>query len=578
MSHRHLTPDHHTNDRPGTINREVAGPRSTTERPPTTVVRAITARRAAVAVAATVATLAGCLGAVAALGVAGAGLFGTAAAASTGPESGFASDYPAGFSATFGSLESASELSVGSPLVSPASQLTSTAKSEAGEASDSGPAQSGGTVTPEELSTGPVLEWTEIDPGFADLFNFESVDDGRVLARAWGIGDVLAMDGERAVYTDNGTDWTELPLPEGIVIRGIDISGDRWLAYGWTHGDYEHRDLVDRVFFTDDRGANWTEVNLDIPPDSIPEASHCDRVLSVRSAAVSEDGIVVDLWGYRVLDAHGLLAERGLVPDGETVLGWRPGVEDTLVFPLEGRGPVCNPDGDPSTAGSVPGELVFTPEELGFTDEEWTELCPDVAPMRLLWSDGSTAQLADGPEDPYADIFAVDMHVIDNGFEVSAVDDVLTVRQRAKNGGPLSTMATFEGLHPTGELGAGPAGVALTAFPSLGGQLEPSTIGGLPNWRDIDRISEPTGVPLWLGWSANDIDWGWQSLPDAFGVTEGEAWAELAVGRDFVIARVETIVSPTSHEIASWRDDPSADEEFLAMEAPPLRWFIARVP
>ena len=574
MSHRHRTPDRHTNDRSGAINREVAGPRSTTERPPTTVVRAITARRAAVAVAATVATLVGCLGAVTALGVAGAGLFGAAAAASPGPQRGPASDYPAGFSAPVGSLESASEPSVGSPLVA---QVASTAESEAGEA-DSGPAQSGGTVTPEELSTGPVLEWAEIDPGFADLFNFESVDDGRVLARARGIGDELAMDGERAVYTDNGTDWTELPLPEGIVIRGIDISGDRWLAYGWTHGDYEHGDLADRVFFTDDRGANWTEVNLDIPADSIPASSHCDRVLFVRSAAVSEDGIVVDLWGYRVLDAHGLLAERGLVPDGETVLGWRPGVEDTLVFPLEGRGPVCNPDGDPSTAGSVPGELVFTPEELGFTDEEWTGLCPDVAPMRLLWSGGSTAELADRPEDPYADIFAFDMLVVDNGVEVSAVDDVLTVRQRVKNGEPLLTMATFEGLYPTGVLGAGSAGVAVTAFGSLGGQLEPSTIGGLPNWRDIDRIGEPTGVPLWLGWSANGIDWGWQSLPDTFGVTEGEPWAQLAVGRDFVIARVETIVSPTPEEIASWRDDPSADEEFLAMEAPPLRWFIARVP
>ena len=115
-------------------------------------------------------------------------------------------------------------------------------------------------------------------------------------------------------------------------------------------------------------------------------------------------------------------------------------------------------------------------------------------------------------------------------------------------------------------LGAGSAGVAATAFGSLGGQLEPSTIGGLPNWRDIDRISKPTGVPLLLGWSANDIDWGWQSLPDTFGVTEGEPWAQLAVGRDFVIARVETIVSPTSEEIASWRDDPSANEEFLTME------------
>ena len=432
-------------------------------------------------------------------------------------------------------------------------------------------------ATPEELSTGPVLRWTEIDPGFADLFNFKSLEDGRVLARAWGQGDELAMDGERAVYTDNGIDWTELPLPEGIVIRGIDISGERWLAYGWTHGSDEPRELADRVFFTDDRGVTWTELTLGIPPDSIPDSSHCDRFLRVRSASVSDDGIVVDLGGYRTLDAHGLLAERGLVPDGGTVLGWRPGVEDTLVFPLEGGGPACGPEVDPATAGSEPGQLVFTPEELGFAAEEWTTLCPEVAPMRLLWSDGSTVELANGPADPFADALAFDMHAVDNGFSVSAVNDVLRVR-RVENGEPASATATFEGLYPTGVLAAGSAGVAATALPSLGGQLEASTIGGLPVWRDINRIGEATGVPLWLGWSADGTDWGWQSLPDAFGITEGEPWAQLAVGRDFVIARVETVVSPTPEEIASWSESEAAYEEFLAMEVPPLRWFIARVP
>ena len=520
------------------------------------------------------ATVASCLVAVTALGLGGAGLFSSVAAAPASPQSGPASDYPAGFHAPVGSLERASDLSTGG---SPAVQVGRTSQAAASAAGEDGSdqAETAGALTPEELSTGPELEWTEIDPGFADLFHLQSMDGGRVLARAWGIGDELSMDGERVVYTGNGVDWTELPLPEGIVIRGIDISGDRWLAYGYTYGDYEHGDLVDRVFFTDDRGANWTEVNLDIPVDSIPESPHCDTVLSVRSAAVSDDGIVVDLWGYRVLDAHGLLAERGLVPDGETVLGWRPGVGDTLVFPLEGRGPVCNPESDPSTAGSVPGELEFTPEELGVTDEEWTELCPDVASMRLLWNDGSTVKLADLPEMSIDDMLAFDAYVTGNGFVVTAVDDVLRV-QRVEDGEPASTEATFEGLFPTGTLAAGPAGVALTAFGSLGGQLEASTIGGLPVWRDFDRISEPTDVPLWLGWSADGTDWGWQSLPDTFGITKGEAWADLAVGRDFVIARIETFVSPTAEEIASWRDDHSAYEEFLAMDAPPLRWFIAR--
>ena len=502
------------------------------------------ARRTATGVGASVAMLAGALVAASAWGAVGVAGAEPATKAAMRLSEAAAEPHPLGLATQ--------------PLNQAHSQVRESSTTVAARASQTDAGKRGSadpeTLTPEELSTGPVLEWTEIDPGFADLFNFESLGDGGVLARAWGIGDELVLDGERAVYTDNGIDWTELPLPDGIVVRGIDTSSDRWVAYGWTHGSDEPRELADRVFFTDDRGATWIEAIVDIPVDSIPESAHCDRFLFVDSASVSDDGIVVDLWGYRVLDAHGLLAERGLVPDGETVLGWRPGVEDTLVFPLEGGGPLCEPGADSLTAGSNPGQLVFTPEELGFTAEEWAAGCPEVAPMRLLWSDGSTVELANGPEDPFADVFAFDMHVVDNGFAVAAVDDLLRV-QRVENGSPASTTATFGGLYPTGVLAAGSAGVVATAFPSLGGQLEASTIGGLPVWRDIDRRGELPGVPLWLGWSADGIDWGWQSLPDTFGITEGEPWAQLAAGRDFVIARVETFDSPT-----------------------PLRWFIAQVP
>ena len=375
-------------------------------------------------------------------------------------------------------------------------------------------------MTPEALSTGPVLQWTEIDPAFADLFSFESFDNGRVVARAWAVGDEMSLGGERAVYTGNGTDWTELPLPEGIVVRGIDNLGERWVAYGWTHGSDDYGELVDRVFRSDDQGATWTELALDIPADPTTSSSQCVRFLAVDSASISDDGIVVDIWGYRV-------------------------------------------SGEPS------------------------ERCPHVTSMRLLWSNGSTVKLADLPDESIEDILAFDARVVDNGFAVSATDDVLSV-QRIENGELGSPAATFEGLFPTGTLAAGSAGVAMTAFPSLGGQLEASTIRGLSNWRDFDRISEPTDVPLWIGWSADGIDWGWQSLPDAFGIAEGEAWAQLAVGRDFVIARVETIISPTSEELAAWQaescsgnpcsPDACSHDESLHGEAPPLRWFIARVP
>ena len=469
--------------------------------------------------AATIAMLAGCFVAVTTAGAVGAGLIGSVAAAQQPSQSGTSSGYPVEFQAAIGSLEHATETAAGSPSLAPTDRPASQTEVEAGEP-DSGPAQSVGTVTPEEVSTGPALEWTEIDPGFADLYAFESLDSGRVLARAWYVGDELSLGGERAVYTDNGTDWTELPLPEGIVVRDIDNAGERWVAYGWTHGSDDYLELMDQVFLSDDQGATWTELTLDIPAGPTPASSQCVRFLVVDSASISDDGIVLDIWGYQVSD-------------------------------------------DPS------------------------EKCPEVASMRLLWSDGSTVEQASEPETSLADITVFDAYVVDNGFVVTAVDDVLSV-QHATSGEPAATTATFEGLFPTWNLAAGSAGVAMTAFPSLDGQLEASSIGGLPMWRDFDRVSEPTDVPLWIGWSADGTDWGWQSLPEAFGINEGEPWAQLAVGRDFVIARVETIISPTPEELAAWQaqscsgspcsPDACSYVESLYGEVPPLRWFIARVP
>ena len=417
--------------------------------------------------------------------------------------------------------------------------------------------------TPEELSTGPVLQWTEIDPGFADLFNFESLGDGRVLARVWGIGGERVIDGERAVYTDNGIDWTGLRLPDGIIIRRIDISGDRWLAWGRPRSSDDPRELIDRVFYTDDRGADWTELLVDVPPDPEPVSPYCERHLWVDSVLASGERIALVVDGYATFDAQELLADRGLLPDGRSVC---PEYNLTWIM---------------SSDGSAP--------ELAALYEGYAEsavVSDDGFAMRLVSDAGDRiVTSADGliwSEEPsFRHGYLYDTLVADGSLWRAEGDRGAFSVARAGYDSPFTTLATFEELTPTGTLAVGSSGLAATAFPSLGGRLEAGSIFGLPMWRDAGPTDQRSEIPqLWVGWSADGTGWGWQTMADAFGIdeSEGEPWAQLAVGRDFVIARVETVVVPTPEELALWDESEAAYEESPALEAPPLRWFIARVP
>ena len=62
-------------------------------------------------------------------------------------------------------------------------------------------------------------------------------------------------------------------------------------------------------------------------------------------------------------------------------------------------------------------------------------------------------------------------------------------------------------------------------------------------------------------------------MVDAFDITDGVPWVQLAVGHDFVIARVEAWQVPDPGSIS---DGQSATFEVTNDEAP--RWFLARVP
>lgn len=167
-------------------------------------------------------------------------------------------------------------------------QAPTTTLPEEIEASN-GASRSGDTGR-EALAPDPALRWTEIGPGIGRPYGLASVGDGRVMA--------LTDHGEdgRVLVTSDGVHWAALPLPEGIEPLYVNFSGGSWLLSGVEALSVEvlsvealsddgepdpdgpriplteflaQRDppdtFAERVFFSDDEGITWTELNLDVP-------------------------------------------------------------------------------------------------------------------------------------------------------------------------------------------------------------------------------------------------------------------------------------------------------------------------
>ena len=541
--------------------------------------------------------------------------------------------------------------------------------------------------TPEELSTGPVLQWTEIDAGL-DLYGIESVGDGRIIARAWP--DSGAAEGPvtgRIVVTANGIDWTDVPMPADIVPDQIDISGSRWVVAGPEAGADPFDSMPSRAFFSDDEGASWTEVGLVLPSDPTPVSPYVIETSWVTSALESGESIVLVVAGSRRLDLAALMRGRNLVPEGRLLVGWESSLEGSVDLDLVERpGSGATPDAADSFqhgyAYSPVETISLTYDELGFTSEERSVFeDPGFGRVLVYASDGSAAGLVAEHEGwsgsgvgtgegfvimvngPRATVFAshdgrtwTEQPVPDSGSGTVGPDGRiwhkgfdaagdLSIR-RAGFGEPPATVATFEGLRTAGSLAVGPGGLLMTAVHEAGAAFDTTARvptgrvskdgyelrynepeGGITLWdldagtavyvfeseqllseeppegvretydedgiavafedpeagadlvtfsyEDLAPIFDPggdgTAAPLaleeyeppelWVGWSADGTAWGWQLMADAFEIADGEAWAEFAVGGDFVLARVETIELPEIPVDAGGQAESGTDGE-----------------
>ena len=91
-----------------------------------------------------------------------------------------------------------------------------------------------------------------------------------------------------------------------------------------------------------------------------------------------------------------------------------------------------------------------------------------------------------------------------------------------------------------------------------------------------------------IGWSADGTEWEWQTLQEAFGLPESTeddnsfTEVQVAVGQDFVLAKVQTFEFPEavfdeSTNIGVGDRPPSTPYTGPEISASPHRWFIARV-
>ncbi len=81
---------------------------------------------------------------------------------------------------------------------------------------------------------------------------------------------------------------------------------------------------------------------------------------------------------------------------------------------------------------------------------------------------------------------------------------------------------------------------------------------------------------VWVGWSADGAEWGWQAASEAFGIDPSSTVSvELAVGNDFVLAEVSNYGIPWTAPERSVGFNPGPAAGWYPA-AVPRRWFIAR--
>lgn len=411
------------------------------------------------------------------------------------------------------------------------------------------------TVVSDEVPSTSALTWTEDDTSelFAtdllDVYGLETAGNGHVVARAWG-GDA----GSQILVSEVVGDWTQVDIPPGVSPDHIDISGDRWLLAGQ---DTSQFDALARVFYSDNRGANWTEVVIDPVPEG---QSSIVMALTSGQNMVIVLGVTPDFTAFEpqilaLIAAEGLVADDTPIEDwsteNNTVNFWIAGSPDPLSFEISdeerssldtsmGDGPISVYSSD-GGAATVTGQYVSW-HTTGASNAEGFYIAFTTPYDELLltsvdgvnWTETSIAN---------SDAFASGLRRFGrlNEWFVGEYEGEIRIKSLDQLIDPESTTATMPGMARLISLDVGPAGMVAAALPEV----------------STETPSEPL-----LGWSTDGTNWEWLTPAEAFGIEYSQTTVEFAVGNDFVLAYVTGFVAMDDGE---------------TFEAQPPRWFQATV-
>ncbi len=341
--------------------------------------------------------------------------------------------------------------------------------------------------TPEPVA--PTPTWTEYNPSWSDtdrtdVYSVETVGDGRILGRA------VVATGPGIMISENGTDWTHVALPNGFFPDFIDVSGDRWLvaSRGITGFTPAHQ-----AFYSDNEGADWTEVAL----DEVPKEQS-----SMILALVSGQNMVLV---FEISD------------DEQDSDDERPQDKELMLY---------TSDGDTTTKTRQIASVYTT----GSSNAEGFYIVISASQEQSLLAS------ADGFEWTRTPIFDTTLgnptglrwlsHT--DTWYIEAYSDETLVKSLDQIGDPESVTATIRPIWHLLSLDVGPAGMVVMA------------------------VSDTSPRELLLGVSRDGSNWEWLDPAVAFGVAGGQAGlgfaaeegylhaptVDFAVGTDFVLARV----------------------------------------